>query len=409
MMHKKTLIVVTGAISLLALLGLWGYLLLFGTSKSVSDIFVNLGLREATLERPEFSTDSDEIRQVALGTGLQQLTTRSVAGFVSINTASSSVIRYTERGTGHVYEIDLTTGSEIRVLATTIAKVTDAYFNPDGQTVVLVSENEIGKRASIHTIGSDSTSVDLPPNSHDFNLPNSTTVRYTKIENDETVAYEFNQTSGITDELWRIPLTQIGVYWSEDRTIIVNDPAPMLLGGVYEIENGQLKQLVEPRYSLTAEVNRPGSKVLYTYYDLEQKRFVSTLINLNDQSFSSVAVVSVPEKCDFSTPEQNVIWCAESFVFGGSDRDVFKEWYQGTLISEDLLWENAIAEEKAYLRVDFLKEAGFVIDVEHLTVSADGRQLFFTNKLNDAMWMYPLSQAEPATVSDVGAPQTPGQ
>ena len=42
--------------------------------------------------------------------------------------------------------------------------------------------------------------------------------------------------------------------------------------------------------------------------------------------------------------------------------------------------------------MDFSEEAGFDIDVVDMKVSDDGAMLLFRNKINDALWMYRLSE-----------------
>lgn len=375
----------------LLLAGLWVYLLLFGAPASTNDLFVNLGFREPTLERINEALQNtvEPSTQVSLGAELQQLTTRPVAGFVLVVSTTTNKIRYAEKGTGHIYEINLADGLETRISGNTIAKVTGAHFSKDGEGVALLSESGGLLRATLHIIGGG-VSNDLPPNIDNIHLTDSTHVQYTKVSEDQTIAYNFDSDSGTTTELWNIPLTKIRVYWTDSRTIIVNQVAPSLRGGVYELNGNHLLNLVEPHYALVAKADHSGLRVLYSYYNLEEARQVSGVLDITTGVSKVLPIPTIPEKCDFNVRDTDRIWCASAPYKTSADRGFVTDWYKGVVTSEDALWESSLEYETSALTKDLALEAGFAIDVKNLTVSENGDHLLFTNKLNDTLWLYRL-------------------
>ncbi|MDO8430594.1 MAG: hypothetical protein Q7S72_01220 [Candidatus Taylorbacteria bacterium] len=64
---------------------------------------------------------------------LRQMSTTPVAGFV----ASTSAVRYIERGTGHVYEALLTSEKVNKISNTTLPKIYEAYGNKSGTNFIV--------------------------------------------------------------------------------------------------------------------------------------------------------------------------------------------------------------------------------------------------------------------------------
>lgn len=384
----KGILITTGLLLLLVLAGFWIYLLFFGTPQSVRQIFTNFGQNEPA-ERPltnESVLDPDQL-DISKAT-LEQLTTRPVAGYIS----TGEVLLYAERGTGHVYRIDFNTGLEERVQSVTLAKTVGAIFSGEGDSVILVSESEALLRASFYEInGENDTGLDLPPNSANYTLIGSTTILYTRVISNNTVAYSFDKESLLTKELWRIPLTDVNVYFVSGKTFVVNRPSAMLRGAVYEVVNGELVRRTAPQLALTAKISPDGQALIYNYYNAPNKSLLSEFVDLASKEVIEAPLTVVPEKCGFA--ENGRLWCGESDIFSLGRQSIISDWYKGTATSDDQLWEVATREGQAIMRLDLKEESGFVIDTIDLEVSPDGKRIFFVNKLNDTLWMYRMPKS----------------
>jgi len=397
-MTNKILIII-GASTILLMLGAWIYLFVFGTPDSVGQALNNLSSPETPFEQPIVgSLDTT----VALGDkNLAQLTTRPVAGFVLINTTSQPTVRYAEKGTGHVYEINLTNGTEERIDGTTSANTTEAYFNEEGTEAVLVSvdnqERVVVWRTSVGSAGS----TILPNNSYDFAWGSEDSLRYTEKTSEGKVAYEASKDS--RTELWRVPMADLRVMFTATTALLINNPAANLAGSLYEIQNNSLTTIVGPAYAFTATPDPAGQYVLYRYFDTEKQTTVAKVrdVYTNEETISPLP--AIPEKCVFS-PVRLRVWCASSFMLLGTDRGYLNKWYRGEAISEDKIWVSDYENwGVASIEVDLLEVAGFNIDVVDMTVSDDGTMLLFRNKINDALWMYRLSgNNETTEVEPVG-------
>lgn len=396
-MFKKILIA-SGVIVLLAMLAIWVYLLLFGTPSSLNSTFTNLGLiGTPTTERPII----EDTTQVALTSTIQPLTTRPVAGFVvlknqiSASTTELSIdsretLRYAERGTGHIYEINLNNGEEKRLSGTTVPQTTKAFFSPDGSKVVLVAKESPSEAGILNLGATGSTVEDLPSTADNFGWSaDSAILGYTTTDSGQSTYYE-QEDDSITTK-WSLPLTDIVVYKTNDVEIIVNKTAPQLKGGVFMYKDGILNILVEPEYGLFALPNSSGNIVDYTYYNPVDKIMQSKRLLVDDLQSVSTSMPVVPGKCQLSNSTSTPSYCAMSSEWlVNNSRDTLNLWYRGEISSPDMI--RVLSEDGKSSKVVSLlsREVGFDIDVIDLTVSDNSNKIFFRNKIDDTLWMIGL-------------------
>ncbi len=97
---------------------------------------------------PSVDTNTNIPNNSALGNvpRLRKISTTPVAGaevFSRRNGSSTeSIIRFVDRATGNIYETSTSSLAVIRVTNTTIPKINEAYFNSDGNSVLLQFANE---------------------------------------------------------------------------------------------------------------------------------------------------------------------------------------------------------------------------------------------------------------------------
>lgn len=394
-MLKKSLIII-GIVIVLLLAAFWIYLLLFGTPQNAEDFFSNLGFAPATSDRPELKESETSIEETQLsiaGEGLSQLTTRPIAGSVLIETGDAKYLRYAEKGTGHVYEIDLQNGVENRLSGKTVAGASWAKFSPEGSAVALTADKAGELQTQVYVIpksaDSEALSRNLPPDSRNLSIISSSSVFYTLVDQGETTAYQYDIGSGSVTELWRLPLSDINVFLTDTGTYyIVNKPAPSLRGAIYSVLNGRLEPLSEQLPAYTGKPNQAGTHYLETYYDNESGQMVSYVTDVLTGDKLPLRIVALPEKCAFVT-EATDLWCGAMVPNTDNTKpQLLRDWHSGLLTSNDMLWKNNLQEGYALLAVNFLESLGFIIDIVEPSISQDGTVMIFKNKLNDTLWLY---------------------
>lgn len=383
---KRTVFIITGSIVLLLIFSLWVYLLLFGAPKELNEAFTNLGFGNPT-PIEEYDSTLEQTAQLNIAAGsLSQLTTRPVAGFAFLEGASSTErLRYAERGTGHIYEIDLTNGTESRVSSKTYLAVTDAVFSPDGQAVTLFSEGDTGLSAKLEELGERNRSHDLPARATNPHFVSSTTLHYLLPTEGGAVGYTYDLDEMTTDEIFFIPMSDVHVWWTDTNTWIHNKPAPRLRGGLYKLDNGSLTRVGQSGYTLSAVLPRDnGDTYLITAANLDQNGILTSTL-ATATSNKNLPLTAFPEKCAL---QASTLWCASTAL--EFSRETQSDWYKGLITFSDNLWTTDVATGRTVLLDNLLDATGREIDVIDLTVDSHSDFLLFKNKRDDTLWLRKL-------------------
>jgi hypothetical protein len=385
----KTILITVAGIVIFLIFSMWIYLLVFGTPTSTSDVFVDLGVTARTDTPRQITTGPVVEEQVVntTGTGLRQITTRPVAGFGFVEHASSTPhVYYAEAGTGHVYDIDLESGTETRILGKTFSSIAKAVFAPDGRHVVLIAEDGADTTAYLEEVSDDTTpeTFSLPADATHVSFASTSTLLYTRTSSMGMTGYALNLISHETTQRFAVPFTDASVIWG-DATYVFNNPAPYLTGAIYRIENGTLVRVGEMGYSLTAIGGEAGAPLVRTSADA--KTGVVTSYFRPGSGETKMAIAAFPEKCTFDVSVR--LWCGAPFETPG--REFLSEWYMGRQLSQDLLWRVDPTTGDATVMSDFLRDTGRIIDIDAIAVDGASTNVLFRNKLDGALWLYPIT------------------
>lgn len=386
---KKTILIVAGILFLLTIIGVWIYLFVFGAPQNANDVFTNFGITgtdrtDSGFEEQPFVVDTEP--ETANGTPqtLRQLTTRPVAGMTFLE---GNVVRYVERGTGHIYDISLDTGSETQVTNTTHTHVTDAHISSSGNRVILTTTATDNKRVRVGSIVKNDEGAEvldsllLPEGASEagFSSDESEVLYMLKTDSGaEAHAYTF--VDGNDRILFTVPFSELRVLWG-NPTYIYTKPTAALTGYVYEVANGELQYVRSGGRGLSVFKYEDG---FITTEDLDAE----TLTIVYDSEFTyQMRIPIYPEKCT-GMPEGNLeLLCAAPLeqTLGTAYPD---DWYKGVVTFQDILWGIDVEAESATVLADPFIETGRVIDVAHVTTNSDGTQFLLINKNDGALWLF---------------------
>lgn len=391
-MNNKTLIA-AGVIVIILLLAVWVYLMFFGTPKNPDDIFTDLGFGGGTdsgvvtippppeePEEPVVNVDRPRLRQ---------LTTKPVIGFVEVQATTTDpiLVLYTEAGTGHVYEINLTTGEENRISNTTVAEAAEAAFSPDGRTVAIRAFNH--RRAGdlfVNSLATGETAT-IPNAEFSFTLFSSTTLGYTTRTEEGMRAVRYSIPSQVSSPLFTVPFFETSLTWAntpEATHAVFPKPSYALEGYLYTFTRGQMTRLPASGFGLTA-MNTENYLVYTRTSDYTPGSYS---YNKATREISSLPIVLIPEKCAPDRRDAAIIWCAHETT--PLPYDYPDTWYQGSLQFKDSLWKIDLNFSSAELLVDTFTETNRYIDVDKMHSGPSGSALYFTNKIDNTLWMYEL-------------------
>lgn len=391
---KQTILITAGTVLILAICGVWVYLLIFGTPEPAQEFFTGFGGEE--VEREFIPTNPTPAETtVALGnSALEQVTTRPVAGYALIeptSTSSALSILYAEQGTGHIYEIDLDTNIEERLLGKTYSTVTDAVFAPNGSSVVLISENGYDTTAYLEEIPQEDETLEahtFAPNATNVSFVGDDEVRYTEVRDNQLVGFSYDLETKGTVERFTLPFSDATVLWMPNRTLVYNNPAPFYRGGLYQIDGSGLSRIGETGYALSAIAHPYANAYSLTAADLETETLRST-VRTEDEEIVNMPLTILPGKCVFDPLDTNYLWCASPI--GALPRTYQADWYKGLVQSRDLLWNVDVTAQEARVLLDPLTYTGRTVDVTGMTIDENATHLLFKNKIDDTLWLYATS------------------
>lgn len=389
---KKGSLIIGGIVILIILVGVWVYLLFFGTPKNTDEVFANLGFSgnvERTDLPPDTTSEQEPVPQVQQPLkSLRQLTLRPAAGVFVPDETQPKHIRFVERGTGHIYEVDLNSGQETQVTKVTAPQVVEAYFSPDGMSVIMTSYANNTRSSNLMLLGHPTGVTDvteiipLPPNVDNFSFQDDKAILYTSSDANHTQGYRYHIDSKTQVELFRVPLTQVRMVWGNglDAAYLYTKPSQYLEGFAYRVTGSTLNRLGTGERGLT--YLRNNNVELRTIADLKDMRSEFTW----EDGFAQTPVPFLPEKCAFVDSESKRFWCGGSIL--QVEPSFMELWYKGLKTSKDGLWSIDAETGDVALEADLSTQAGRDIDVQSLDTASGGFYVFFTNKIDGTVWVY---------------------
>ena len=388
---NRPLIITIGIVVILLVLGVWVYLMLFGTPEESDDVFSNLGFefnsQGTTIAPPANTTPLDSLVDTQSSEKLRQLTTRPVAGFAFASTSVGDTIRYVERGTGHVYEINLESGEEEILSRTTIPQVSSAVFSPGASTIAFTSYNNYQSDVFVGTIGEETNivGITLQPNAQNIAFSSDSEILYSVAQGNSTTGYRHDIQTFAQTEVFSFNYTNLDVAWGGNLTDVYlsTKPAHDFEGFIYRTQNDILTPATFSAYGLSALI--ADHSMITTY--IANGSYTSAVVT-RDGNFNTLPILAMKEKCVFDAFSTSYAWCAAPLETGSPT--FVEDWYKGTMTSEDYLWLVDTNSQSAQLYANPTDLAGRAIDIKDIAVNAQGNMLSFTNKIDQTLWVFDL-------------------
>ena len=386
---NRALIITSGIVIIILVLGVWIYLILFGTPEKGGEIFTNLGFeisqQDTTITPPAPNQPLDTLVDTQSEGALRQLTTRPIAGFAFASTSNGTAVRYIERGTGHLYEINLTSGIETLLSGTTVPKVSEAVFSPNANTVALTSYTNNQSNIFVGTLGSNNnlTGISLQPGAENISFSMDNEVLYTISANGTTLGYRHNMDTLTQTEVFSMNYSNLDVGWGNglETTYLATKPSQELEGFIYTVINNIVTPATFSAYGLSALFDT--NYILTTF--IRDGAYVSSVVSA-DGIARDLPILALKEKCVFSENNANYLWCAAPIA--NISTSFVEDWYKGITTSNDSLWQVNIASQSAQLYATPEILTGRTIDVQNIAISSTGTLLTFTNKSDQTLWLF---------------------
>lgn len=383
---KRPLIITIGILIILFVLGMWVYLLMYGTPQKTSEVFANLGFIAPSEIVPEFVEPvviDENTSQLSLGGArFEQLTTRAVAGS-AFASSTKPLLWYVEQGTGHIFEIDLDTGIETQISLTTIPQAAEAIFSREA--VAITSYDGYLRKVVAGLFTDDGTEIDfvkLPTGASDVVFDDDDTLQFTLTKDGQTIGYSFDIETLNTLEVFRVGIPDLKTQWGYPlpEIFVSTKPSKLMEGYTYKVSKNKLIPVTPSQYGLTSFMN----DLYIVTAHVEQESYVTE--SIHNGVVTKQAPLMIPEKCILSQISAQQTWCASPIDIQNSD--YLEDWYKGKIISEDHLWKTSLENQNSTLVADLAELSGKTIDVMDIQLNVQEDLLLITNKIDRTLWIY---------------------
>lgn len=336
--------------------------------------------------------------------------------------------RYIEKGLGHIYETQLSTYTETRIVNETRSRIGEAILGNGGKSVVIrfVDDAEGGIiKTRIVNIGASTISfargTSTAPISTGFlkteevYLPDF--IPFMAVAEDSTdKLFYLDGSSGSTatfkdtnvSKIFSSAFTEwLPQFPNQKLVTLTTRPSATVPGHMFFLNTGTnaVTKILGNINGLTTLTSHDGKLVLYsgTKGGVPELSVYDT-VKKEARQFS---LQTLPEKCVWSTKKTTLVYCAVPQSLPSASYP--DQWYQGLVSFSDELWE---IDSKTFntRKIMSPKTLGApVLDMINLSLSSDDSYLLFMNKVSGTPWVYSIVESvqQRKAVAPIVATSTP--
>lgn len=338
--------------------------------------------------------------------------TKDKKGFVT-NTA----VRYMERGLGHIYETQLSTYAESRIVNETRSQIGEALWGNGGKSVVVrfVDDSDDGAiKTRILNIGSSPVSFARGTSTESIStnflkteevfLPDFIPFMATAEDSADKLFYLEGSSGTITtfkdtnvSKIFSSAFTEwLPQFPNQKLVTLTTKPSATVPGHLFFLNTGTkaVTKTLGNINGLTTLTSRDGKLVLYSETKSGDPEL--SVYNVSENTFHPLYLQTLPEKCVWSFKKTTLVYCAVPQTLPKASYP--DQWYQGLVSFSDDLWE---IDTKTFITKKILTPrtlGASVLDMTNLAVSSDDTFLIFINKTSGTPWVYSIVEPIPARV-----------
>ncbi|HEY4494809.1 MAG TPA: hypothetical protein VJC02_01760 [Candidatus Paceibacterota bacterium] len=370
-----------------------------------------VGVKEET-KNEKINTDINEIvnQKIESLPTLRHLSLIPIGGFSASSTASTTVIRYVDRGVGHILEVKSDEAIEKKISNTTIPRVYESYWNKNlNASIFRYIKDETGdivnfygeirpikkdtatSTSNINEIENEIKGKFLSSNINGIAIsPKQDKIFTYNIENNRGIGYISGFDESKKTKVLDFPLTQVSIEWPEENTVAITTKASALSSGFLyflNIKSGAQKKVLGNVVGLTTKVSRDARKILFS--SSGKDGMTSSIFDTKTNSTQESVFRTITDKCVWSKKYVNELYCAVPTEFPvGIYPD---DWYKGNVSFVDQIWHLDTTTGEVHLLANLLNLADELIDATNLSLDPNENFLYFVNKRDLTLWSLDLN------------------
>jgi len=329
---------------------------------------------------------------------LRKLSSEPVAGAGLLDVKAGTVVRYIEKATGHIFEVELFSPRQGRISNTTVPKVYDAvwgnknnslitrYLKDDDRTVETYS---LTVKDISTTTENTITGIAFPSRISDVSVIDAS-VFYLEQGVNGSNGYVSNWSGGSKKQIWNSPIKELISQYVNNKTVALTTKSEENTEGfLYFVDtgNGSTRRIIGNIIGLSTLVDSSATRVLY----LKQEQGVEMfLYDMTTKTRDAVYPVTFPEKCVWSSKNKDIVFCAVPKE--GVEKSSLTFWYKGLNQFNDDIWKYDLENKTSDIVLSMSSETSENIDVIKPILSESEQYLVFMNKRDNALWSLDLTK-----------------
>jgi len=346
---------------------------------------------------------------------LRLLSNTPVGGYGATTTASTTVVRWADRGRGNVLEAHEDTWDITTISNTLVPRIYESAWNkdltafiasilPDGQNAINTGYAELNRGStgtsstSFNPVGSSGYSLigkSLPNTIQSYAIsPKKDRIFFFAIENGRGVGYTSPINGGTLTQIFNTPVTQVNVSWPEDNTLaIVTKGTASESGYLYFVnpKSGVWNKILGPLPGLSAIVSHDAKNVFISTTG-SNNDIVSYIYSVSKNKGTDAIIKTLADKCTWGNFYKNIAYCGVpmqpvSAVYPD-------DWYKGTISTTDKIWQVNADTGEIHQIAAIIDQADRLINTFNLSTDSKDNYLFFMNKNDLSLWSLDLVRSK---------------
>ena len=318
---------------------------------------------------------------VVAGKNLIQLTSNAISGAGS----ASTTIRYVEKSTGHIYEINPDGQNRQRLSNTTILKTFETLWSYRANKLIIrYLESSLVRNLSA-SVSTTTQGVFLPQSTAAVAVsPNEDKIFYLVLTEETAMGLTANFENKNQKNIFNSPFGEFNVSWPKnDMITLLTKPSAFSEGFFYSLnsQTGKFGKIIGDVKGLTAFLSPDGARVIYS--ESNSNSLETKIFNIKEKTSSDFDLRTLPEKCAWSKSNKDIVYCAVPDNFPQGDYP--DDWYQGLISFKDSIWQKNFSTGETKVLINETNT-----DVINPFLTKDENYLIFTNKTDNTLWSLKL-------------------
>ncbi len=332
---------------------------------------------------------------------LWQISNQPQSGAIAFNASGTPTVRYIDKATGNTFEGALRILGVKRITNTTIPKVYEALWQPNGNALVLrflINKDEtirstfgkLSTKSASSTPAGEETFRELAVSFLADNItslsvdPSSGAIAYVSKNPTGSRIYVASSNATNPKQIFESQINDLSISWVNSTTLaVLSKPSKDTIGQFYflKTDSGKLERVLGGQNGLMALAQADANTVVYSW--TSGTSIQSALFNKKTGERNALRFAVIPEKCVFSNKSTNLYCAAPKAMQSNNLPD---DWYQGRITFNDSFWRINTTTGAADLITDPKVAAGTEVDATNLMLDPNEEHLIFTNKKDSALW-----------------------